>query len=473
MPIKRYDAEKDATIANAYKPDNKNVAYDSNTGAADSLEVYSILGKVSPSSLEKSRIVLQFPIDKIIADRLAGKIPSADVKYMLNLYNVEHGESTPRNFDVTIAPLSQSWEEGYGLDLDNYTDLGARDPGVGIGATWRSANQQEQWGIHGGTIVNNLNYIKTFHFESGLEDIKLDITSIVSAWISGSIPNYGLLIRLNDQYENGLSGRSFYTKKFSARTSQYFFKRPKLDILWEEQIQDNRKNFFRTSPAVSDSDNTMNLYYYNRVNGVLKNLPGSVVPNVAIYADAALTQQLTASFSQVTNPYTGMYRLQTRLYTTSEKIYDVWRNPTTSSIVYSTGVAEVYARENNLEEVTYIPKILDMKTGYSGQESIRFKIQLREKNWKPNILTVYSDTVDNECLNDLHYRIVRVFDDFIVIDYSQDDVKYTKCGSDDKGNYFDFDMSILEPGYIYKIKLARINEGTVDEFKEEFKFRVY
>ena len=83
MSIKKYIANADTTITNAFKEDLSTRATGSNMGLSDSLEVFSIYGQVydqtaSPptAELEKSRILIQFPVDDIIADRTAGTIPT-------------------------------------------------------------------------------------------------------------------------------------------------------------------------------------------------------------------------------------------------------------------------------------------------------------------------------------------------------------------------------------------------------------
>ena len=40
--------------------------------------------------------------------------------------------------------------------------------------------------------------------------------------------NYGLLISMSGSFEDGTNQRSYYTKKFFARGSEFFFKKPAL-----------------------------------------------------------------------------------------------------------------------------------------------------------------------------------------------------------------------------------------------------
>ena len=75
MTIKRYVADIDTTITNAYKPGNLARATGSNMGSADVAEIFSIFGSLPSSSagdasLEKSRALFRFPVmSEIVTDR--------------------------------------------------------------------------------------------------------------------------------------------------------------------------------------------------------------------------------------------------------------------------------------------------------------------------------------------------------------------------------------------------------------------
>ena len=76
MPIHRFTASLDNTITNALKLGLQTRATASNQGLADSLQVFSIYGQASGSdvgskTVEKSRILVQFPVDQISAVRTA------------------------------------------------------------------------------------------------------------------------------------------------------------------------------------------------------------------------------------------------------------------------------------------------------------------------------------------------------------------------------------------------------------------
>ena len=66
MAIKRYVAESDNTITNAFEANLSTRATKANMGAADVLETFVIHGQTSASisaeNAEEARIIIQFPI---------------------------------------------------------------------------------------------------------------------------------------------------------------------------------------------------------------------------------------------------------------------------------------------------------------------------------------------------------------------------------------------------------------------------
>ena len=84
----------------------------------------------------------------------------------------------------------------------------------------------------------------------------------------------------------------------------------------------------------------------------------------------------------------------------------------------------------------------------------RFRLFIRSKDWSPTIYTVATTELKSEVVADAYYKIMRVVDDFTVIDYgSEVGNPYTKLSYDENGPYFDFDMSMLETGWAYRIEL--------------------
>ena len=172
MGIKRYTADADTTITNAFKSNLLTRATGSNMGLSDSMEVFRIYGQQDSGSSELSRMLVKFPVTGTVSietDRTNGKIPaSGNVSFYLRMFNAEHPFTLPRDYNLTIAAVSASWTEGTGLDMEGYADSGS--------ANWNSAISQSSgvtyWASAGGDYHAEPRF--TASFESGIENIEMD-----------------------------------------------------------------------------------------------------------------------------------------------------------------------------------------------------------------------------------------------------------------------------------------------------------
>lgn len=472
MAIKRYVASADNTITNAFKTNLTTRGTGSNMGASDVLEVFSIYGQANSSSVEKSRILLKFPIDTVLADINNGVIPD-DASFYLKLFNVAHNETTPTNFKLEIKQVSgSSWDEGVGLDMNEYSDAGI--------CNWISANSSSNgivnWINQGGDYYTD---IVTASFDSGVEDLEVDVTTLVHDWLNmgnKSIPNYGFGIMLSSSLENA-TDRSYYTKKFSARSSEYFFKRPCIEVRWDSSRQDDRANFYASSSAVSSADNLNTLYLYNYVRGQLKNIEGVGTGNIYVnlyttLGGAALTP---APHSPVTGVYvsTGIYSASFALNTTASTVYDVWFS---GSNQYHTGTITLksFAVSESMDTERTIVSITNLKSSYNTTETPKLRISIRNKNWSPTIYTKATADVEQKYIKNLYYRVYRVQDGLEVIaNAATASTNHTKVSYDEVGSYFTLDMSLFESGYMYALKfIVKEENNYLKELDEIFKFRV-
>ena len=186
MSIKRFVSIKDNTITDAFKDDLKSRGKESNMGASDILELYSIYGQASSNSTEKSRILIQFPVNEIREKRLAGEIPeSGSVSFKMKLFNARHGMTVPSSFKMSAYPVLESWDEGHGLDMEGFADSGS--------CNWLYSSGDSKWINEGATYLNPDYYGDTYNierefgqdFDSGLEDFDVDITGLVEEWVKG------------------------------------------------------------------------------------------------------------------------------------------------------------------------------------------------------------------------------------------------------------------------------------------------
>lgn len=506
MGIKRYIADADNTISNEFKNDLLTRATGANAGAADVMEVFSLYGRESTSSVELGRSIVKFPISTINSDRTAGNIPaSGSVSFYLRVFNAEHSQTVPDDYKLVVNPVAQEWQEGIGLDMDSWQD----DTRGNIGSNWLSASNTTPWTGSGDadtdaggsylTGAADPSFIQTF--ETGLENLELDVTPLVEHWIAGTIDNYGVGIRLSSSYEGSSSINpdgatvSYYIKKFFSRTSQYFFKRPIIEARWNSVRQDNRNNFYYSSSLAPASENLSTLYLYNIVRGRLRDIPavgttGSIL--VSLYSGSSNdtypsgSELLLAAGGGVAADLdtaatggwvsTGIYSASiciTGTTTPIETLYDVWHS---GGIQYSTGtISPIVLSGSAVENTTrYASKITNLKSQYNNSETARFRLYVRQRDWQPTIYVKAINKVPVLTIESASYRVYRLLDGFEAIPYGTGSDLHTMMSYDVSGNYFDLDMSMLEKGYGYGLKYAFYNDATSDwdEQEETFKFRV-
>jgi hypothetical protein len=489
MGIKKYHATQDNTISNAYKNNLLIKATGSNMGAADILETFVIQGQtsasISPENAEQSRFIIQFPIDTIQEDMSSGVLPTAtgSLKFHLNIYNAPHGSSTPSDFTLELNMLSQSWTEGRGLDMDNYSDLGV--------SNWISASSGNGWALEGGSYHTGINTSASIYFPTGLEDITIDISEQVYKWLD-STDNDGLLLRFPDSSVSG--SESLYTKMFFSRTSEFYFYQPTIEARWDSTRRDNRGNFYISSSVVPASDNLNTLYLYNIVRGQLTNIPGleGHTLEVEIYSgstgplgdplsvinsDNVMTTSLTAGLLvENGTTTTGIYTASFASTSSYDTVFDVWHTGSSPRINYYTGSYEPIEVETAdlLYDTVYLTTITNLNSSYAKGQKPRLRVFVRDKNWKPNIYTVASSKVDTTIIDDAYYRIFRSIDNLEIIPFGtgSSNNNFTRLSYDVSGNYFELDTSYLEPGYMYGIKFAYYLQGEYKEQPEVFKFKI-
>jgi hypothetical protein len=476
MAIKRYFAEKDTTITNAFKANLITRGVSGNMGLSDILEVFSIYGQANTSSSELSRVLVQFPTSNILSDRNAGLVPaSGSVSWYLKLYNAKHGTTTPRNFQLVVNQVSSSWDEGYGLDMEEYSDVGT--------ANWVTATSSSSgtssWVSQGGDYYNTP--ISQQSFDTGIENLIVDVSPMVEQWLSGTKSNYGFGVRLSSSLEQ--AAQSYYTKKFFARGSEFFFYRPVLEARWNSIRRDQRGVFYASSSLASAADNLNTIYLYNVVRGQLKNIPsigtGSIY--VKIYNDPSGSMATGTLVPTPNNPVTGgwyatgIYTASFALNTTASQVFDRWFDSTLTNCFHTGSIdiidleAEVYNPTNN-----YVTSLTNLKPSYDATEQARFQFFIRRKDWNPTIYNVATNEIPTELIESASYKIVRVSDNLEVIPYGTGSDLHTGLSYDVFGSYFDLDMRMLEPDYMYQIKLS-FYDTSITQWKEQpqtFKFRV-
>ena len=610
MSIKRFTANKDNTISSAFKLNLSSRSKEANMGSSDILEMFAIYGQSSSSSLEQSRILVEFPLSAISSRRDAAEIPaSGSVVFKLKMFNAEHNQTTPEKVTVSTRILTREWSEGSGLDMESYLDEGA--------SNWTSASKGVVWYNEGGdylssSYMNNsaipLQYNQ--YLELGVENLDIDVTQIIEEYIkningqstaaTGSVIfntiyppaigdalkiytyegdyrtfqfsnttgstgkvvlvethahantssanlinainthlgdyiaatgqgedltaslsqrvatlygntnisssmssvtasinqfsggtgaiNYGFLLKLSGSLEDGSLVRSYYTKKFFARSSHHQLERPFIEAQWDSSIKDDRGSIIKSSSLAPSTDNLNNIFLYNRQRGGLVDIPTTGSNVVVSLVNPTGSSHVSLTGPSVTEPNTyitasrhsrGVYKAQFAYSGTESELRDIWHytgSETGGHIGIFTGSTFTVGNqsaETHYNIPSYLTNVTNLKSSYSSEEQARFRVYTRNKSWSPNIYTVATNTAPVDTVRDAYYKISRVSDDMTVIPYSTGSTpSYSSVSYDISGSFFDLDMSILEPNYLYEISFLYKDGIDYIEQKEKFKFRV-
>ena len=146
---------------------------------------------------------------------------------------------------------------------------------------------------------------------------------------------------------------------------------------------------------------------------------------------------------------------------------------TISGAQYFTGTIKPivhYAIGASTGNSRHIAKIKNLRSKYFSEEEARFNVYVRNKNWSPTIYTVASTEIENTIIPSASYRVYRVLDGLNVIPHGTGSDLQTILSYDVSGNYFNLDMSLLEPGYEYGIKLAFYDSQRQSWIEQDQKF---
>lgn len=450
--IKRYYATKDNTITNAYGATLTTRGSDANMGASDILEVFSIYGQTQDSSgvysSEEARIIIEFDIEQIKQDREAERVPEGS-RYFLRLFNARHGKTLPTLFDLEVVPLEEEWSEGVGLDMEDYSDLT-----YGKGSSWNERTEGQNWTTPGGHFPNGTPVLQTFY--DGDEDLNIDVTDFVESWINQPLENKGLIIKLPQSLLT-TELRSYYTKMFFARGTSNFFKKPTLEARWNSQIADNRTSFY--------SGESNDIYFYNIFRNQLSSLTGPVT--VSLHEELGGTQ--IGQPVVATKEETGIYKATVNPTTSLETIYDVWSD---NGVEIHSGSIEVLQRGYQTTPSIHnlVVSVLNKQSSHSTFGTSRFYFYIRDKDWSPNIYTVATSRPNSKVYDTLHYKISKISTSETIFDYDLDN-NSTLLSYDSNGNFFDLDISMLQPNYDYEIRLALYDVLTKSYQELPFKHR--
>lgn len=184
-------AEQDASIYSEFPTKT--------TGEDEILEV----GKTN-NGADAVRSLIQFNLTSVSASIASLQYSSAS-RFDLKL-KIANATTLKRDQLIYFYPLSQSWEEGTGYFYQDRTY-------EVYGPSWRYRESGSNWNASGSDFVQSV--FTTASMSRPVTDLTVDVTDIVRTWLSGTIPNYGMIAMFTSSDESWVANKGnikFFSK---------------------------------------------------------------------------------------------------------------------------------------------------------------------------------------------------------------------------------------------------------------------
>lgn len=495
--------------------DNDYRAKDANVGKAGTIDLFKLYNessemsgstKVTGSITEISRGLIKFDYNSIKALTSSNlDLNSNSFSAKLKLYDIMAGQATPSNFRLILYPLSKSFDEGIGKDVASFGDL---DVANFITASVTNA-EPSLWnvsGANGGGLLgdDNLDYImsgtsaspgfssyidfgKAQYFETGNEDLSIDVTTHVSAAIAGQLPDYGFRISFSGSEET--DNKSRFVKRFASRHSSNKFKVPQLHISWDDTVTDNHQDFV--------FNHSGSLFLRNYVRGVPTNLvSGAASSNISgdnsillklqvqDFTEVFTGSQHTAGTdsSQIAGLYSASFCMNsfdsrtvnasndkfTHLINKSGSItFATYWISVDENVAYHTGSLTVFpTRKTSFKRqpADLIFRFTNLEPEYTQKDDVYLNVFVEDFSMEDKVYKIpYSK--ESISLSNVYYRIRELGTNTIIVPF-EDSKGSTKLSTGGDGLTLYFKMSSLPKGYVYCFDLLVKDYGETRIYNE-------
>ena len=476
---------------------NKFRATDANVGRAGTLDLFKLYSESTISGsddpIELSRLLVKFDLSPLRA--LTGTsldLNNASFSATLQLFDVLAGQTNPSNFNVIAFPLSQSFGEGRGRDVAQFSDLDCANfvtasYSVGSNRTWfaSGANAQGLLGSPNIDIISsgNLgdgagirNLWTSQYFDTGLGNLSLDITDVVSGTLAGLIPDHGFRISFSGSEET--DDKTRFVKRFASRHSSNRAIHPRVLVSWDDTIFDNSRDFYFDSTGSIFLNSYLRNRLTNLVSGsavtpitgqnslIIKLQTGSFVKYVTASQFSKGTNNITGIYSATfaissddKTPYSGTQTLEQLVAASGSVTFDQWWESLDGTVGYHTGSLTVKRLERTAFES--IPKELDFictnsRPTFRRGETHRFRVFVRDLDATRAAVKVPL-RLQSIIADQVFYRIIDRQTGADVVPFLTAN-NGTRMSSDSDGMFFDINMDGLPIGRQYGIQIK------VDDF---------
>lgn len=216
-----------------------------------------------------TRILLHFDLEEIKKDIESGVLDVKNLKHILKMTNCGSinlpaindeiicdcsSKKRASSFDIIAFRMPFDWDEGRGFHYHGDFVKETKYVTSTDGSNWFFAKNGVEWDEYGVYFQRTLleDYETNFgvnddgiiigiqHFDTGAENLEIDITNYINNVLNGKYKNYGIGLAFTPIYENETIENKFISF-FTNHTNTFFL--PYIEIINNDIIVDNRANF--------------------------------------------------------------------------------------------------------------------------------------------------------------------------------------------------------------------------------------
>lgn len=361
---------------------------------------------------------------------------NVDNKYVGGFFQNKNSQRTS-SFDLELFKIEEEWDEGFGYDFIYNKEEYPKS--IESASNWYERKNNEVW-LNEGVFDDGL-IIGEQHFDSGNENIEIDITEYVNNLIfSGDTSHHGIGIKYSEEFEEKTTNLR-QTVAFHTKYTHTFFE-PYIETYIDDVISDDRDCFY------IDKDNY--LYLVFKVKNKYTDI---AINNVEIVDYNGNIIDTLTTFEKIKN---GVYRIEYKVnsneYPDRVIFYDKWNisfNGINKEIIqkfYIKPLDEYYSinNQNILNPDNFSVNIVGIK----NEEIIKNK---EIKNINIFIKSMYQHNYEI----DLYYSLyIRMSNNHII-----NIIDIEKINKIDNNYFFDLDTSwLVEQDYYIDFYIGNEDE---------------
>jgi hypothetical protein len=477
----------------------------SNVGLASTLDLFKLYDEsyssIETNPIELSRILIKFDLSPLRNTSNTNFIADSSFRARLELFDVLGGNTSPNNFNVEVFPLSQSFIEGTGRNVQQFLDNDICNFLSASVSPWFLSGSNQKGNLNSSNIdvivSGNLNdglgtrFLGTSQSFSGPENLSLDITKVISGTIANQIPDCGFRISFTETEENDIQTR--FVKRFSSRHSSNPLIRPRILISFNDSLRDDTESFFFDSSGSIFLNSFVRNQKSNLVSG------SSLVPitgnNCVLLklSTGSYEKFITGSqFSIGNNFVNGLYKANFSILSSDNTL--VSPSSSLQNLIYESGSITfekswlsldksilffkdfLTVKKNEINSFLTSPKelqfsIINCNKRYKRDEKFKFKVFVRDLN-EFKFASKIPLRLKSIPISNVYYKIIDLATKKEIIPYLLEN-NGTLLSQDSEGLYFDLFFNNLPIGRQLGFYLKSNDYGNEREyFMEDVSFMV-